>query len=238
MRSYEKLKISRHDHILDVGCGPGIDVINLASRLGAEGRVTGLDLNWVMLREAADTVEQRRLGQYVSLVQGAADSLPFEDDHFDGVRSERLFMHLDRPRQVLSEMVRVTRPGGRIVIVDTDWCSVSIDTPYREVEWALAGYRIDRVLKNGYSGRGLYRLLRDQQLVDIEVELFPLCLTDIQLFDYLTMQQTIEDQALSDRIVTEQALNDWRNGLNQAARKGCFFSSATVVMVCGTKPRS
>lgn len=236
--SYEKMNVSRGDNVLDVGCGPGVDVINLADQVGATGEVTGFDHDIKMLREASQKIKEAALDRFVSLIQGSATELPFQADYFDSCRSERLFMHLIEPEQVLSEMVRVTKPGGRIVIVDTDWSSLSIDNPLPNIERALSDYRMAHVINNGYSGRSLYRQFREQQLSDIQVEVFPICLTDIDLFYFICMQQAIEDQALADHAVTRQELNYWRTELKQAAGNDCFYCSANIVMVSAAKPVS
>lgn len=236
--SYERMRITQKDCVLDVGCGAGTDVIQLAGRVGLGGQVAGFDHDRSMLSEASLKLDREPLTKVVSYVQGRAVSLPFQANYFDSCRSERLFMHLLEPEHVLSEIVRVTKPGGRIVIIDTDWSSLSIDNPLPKVERVLSDYRIQHVLNNGYSGRSLYQQFRRQQLADIEVELFPVCLTDVDLFYFITMQQAIENQALADQVITQQELDDWRKALHQAAQKDCFFCSANVVMVSANKPLS
>jgi ubiquinone/menaquinone biosynthesis C-methylase UbiE len=97
--------------VLDVACGAGNATIP-AARAGA--RVTGLDLTPEMLEAARTKAEAE--GLQVSLVEGDAEALPFEEDSFDLVLS--VFGHMFAPRheQAAAEMARVTRPGGRIVI--------------------------------------------------------------------------------------------------------------------------
>lgn len=236
--SYERMNVSSGDNILDVGCGPGVDVIALAKQVDELGKVIGFDHDLRMLDEALQNVKDSGVIKSVSVVQGSATQLPFQTDHFDGCRSERLFMHLIEPEQVLSEMIRVTKPGGRIVVLDTDWRSLSIDNPLPNIELALSDYRLVHVIKNGYSGRSLYRQFRAQQLSEIAVEVFPICLTDRDLFYFICMQQAIEDQALADHAVTRQELNYWRAELKHAAGNDSFYGCANVVMVSATKPVS
>jgi SAM-dependent methyltransferase len=72
-----------------------------------------------MLHEA-----RRRTGDTTVRVEfrsGDISRLDFDDAAFDGVTCERVFQHLDTPDAALAELVRVTRPGGRIVVIDTDW---------------------------------------------------------------------------------------------------------------------
>jgi ubiquinone/menaquinone biosynthesis C-methylase UbiE len=87
-------------------------------------------------------------------------SLPFETDYFDSCRSERLFQHLSNPAQALSEMTRVTKSGGWVVVLDTDWGSLSTNSDETDIERRLARFMAESFLQNGYSGRKLYRLFK------------------------------------------------------------------------------
>jgi ubiquinone/menaquinone biosynthesis C-methylase UbiE len=232
--SYERLSISKESLLLDVGCGPGMDVFALAGMVGSSGLVVGFDLEITMLKQALTTAAHSVDKGY--FIQGHGLQLPFQDDVFDGCRSERLFMHLDQPERTLAEMIRVTRPGGKIVVIDTDWSSLSIDTPFPAIERMLSEYRLTRVLKNGYSGRSLYRQFMQCRLADVQVEVYPLSVTDPDLFYFLTMQKTIEEQALAEQWINIEQLHNWRREIQHAADTGCFYASANIVMASAVKP--
>ncbi len=97
---------------LDVGCGTGV----LASRLADAGyAMTGVDPSPGML-----TILRARTPAVVA-VEGSGAALPFDADAFDLVLSVATFHHIadpDEVRRALAEMVRVTRPGGRILVWD------------------------------------------------------------------------------------------------------------------------
>jgi SAM-dependent methyltransferase len=97
---------------LDVGCGTGA----LAERLaGADYEVTGVDPSQGML----DVLSER--APAVTAVRGSGTALPFEDDGFDVVLTVAALHHIAEPgavRRTLGEMVRVTRPGGRVLVWD------------------------------------------------------------------------------------------------------------------------
>jgi len=105
---------SSSDDVLDVGCGPGLLACVFADRVRS---VTGADVTAAMLHQAG--VEQRRRGlTNVRWVQADAACLPHRDGRFSIVISRLIFHHLVEPLAVLRDMVRVCRPGGRVVVVD------------------------------------------------------------------------------------------------------------------------
>jgi len=101
-----------HERALDVACGPGALLAALATHVRL---AVGLDLTMAMLREA-----RRRIGPNgtVSMVQGAAERLPFPDGTFSLVTCTSALHHFGEPAQVLGEMARVTAHGGRVALGD------------------------------------------------------------------------------------------------------------------------
>ena len=91
---------------------------------------------------------------------GDISRLDIDDASFDGAHCERVFQHLDTPDAALAELIRVTRPGGRVVVIDTDWGMHAIHgadarLTSRVVEcWASNA-------ANGWSGQRLPGLFAD-----------------------------------------------------------------------------
>ena len=102
------------DTVLDVGCGPGLLVCAYARVVR---HATGIDLTPAMLEQARKAAEEQRLTN-VSWQQGDVAQLPYPNAHFSIVSSRFVFHHLEQPLVVLKEMVRVCKPGGRIVVAD------------------------------------------------------------------------------------------------------------------------
>lgn len=217
------------------GVARGIDTIALARLVGPAGRVIGIDHDAAMIAEAQEHAKQAGVSAFIKCQRGDATSMAFEPGEFDACRSERLFMHLPDPDQAMEEMRRVTKPRGRVVVVDTDWGSVSIDTDDFEVERQLACFRAERLLNNGYAGRRLYRLFKKHDLVDLSVGIFPLYLTELALARYLTKQDEVEEQAVAEGIISQQDLERWGADLAQADSANMFFASLNLIMVAGRK---
>jgi arsenite methyltransferase len=110
------------ERLLDVGCGPGFYVTELLDRVGPEGRVTGIDTASAMLAVAAKRSEGH---PNVTFHQAGAAEIPAEDGEFDAVLSVQVLEYVPDVTSALAEIYRVLRPGGRVVIWDVDWSSVS-----------------------------------------------------------------------------------------------------------------
>jgi ubiquinone/menaquinone biosynthesis C-methylase UbiE len=116
------------DRVLDVACGTGVLAREAASRVGATGRVAGIDPGPGMLAVAT------RLAPGIEWRHGTAESLPYEDGTFDAVVSQFGLMFFADRRQALREMMRVLTPGGKIAVAV--WDTLENSTAYR-VEVAL-----------------------------------------------------------------------------------------------------
>jgi len=108
--------------VLDIGIGTGMLAMQLVER-GV--LVDGVDLSVPMLRRATAKASRRRVG----LTVADATQLPFRDRAFDGAFMRHVLHLVPDWRQVLSEAVRVVRPGGKLVISITDYTGL-----YREIQ--------------------------------------------------------------------------------------------------------
>ena len=235
-RTYTLMHLEPGQTVLDVGCGPGTDTIPLAQIVGKSGQVVGVDHDAAMIAEAERRAEQAGCSAWCRHLQADATALPLQTSRCDACRSERLFQHVPDPAAVLSEMARVTRPGGWIVVFDADWSTLSIDTPEVELEQRLLRYRLEHLVQSGYVGRQLYGLFRRQQFTDIAVELHPLSLTDYASCRYACHLEVLEASALAAQVITEQELQRWRQSLERAQAEGAFYSHVMGVLVAGRRP--
>jgi SAM-dependent methyltransferase len=117
----ELLRPTRGEEILDVGSGPGFLLRSIAEAVGPDGAARGLDpapaMN-AMAREHCAGVD------WVSIDEGGAEALPYAAGSFDAVVSTQVYEYVADVAGALVEVRRVLRPGGRVVILDTDWDSV------------------------------------------------------------------------------------------------------------------
>jgi arsenite methyltransferase len=110
------------ERILDVGCGPGYYVAELLEQVGPAGAVTGVDASEQLLALA----RRRNAGRANAAFQLAdATALPVADASFDAALSVQVLEYVADVAAVLAELRRALRPGGRLVVWDVDWATVS-----------------------------------------------------------------------------------------------------------------
>jgi len=102
-------------HVLEIGTGKGRFLAAMATH--AE-RITTLDVDPKQQRAAKSHVRRTRTGRQIRFVIHAAEQLPWSDASFDTVASVNTFHHLERPLRVFQEMLRVLKPGGKLVLCD------------------------------------------------------------------------------------------------------------------------
>lgn len=235
-RSYEWMQIQPGHVVLDVGCGPASDTVALARLVGSSGQVCGVDYDPEMIVEADYHAMQAGVNSWVNHQQGSTDELPYPSNHFDSCRSERVFQHLKNPERALEEMVRVTKPGGRIVVWDADWGTLTIDTDEVETERKLVRIMAEITVNNGYSGRQLYRMFKKKSLTGVVFEANTMFFDRYELLRTIVGFDYVESRALAMGEVTQQELDRWHKSLEESDREGCFFGSVNGILISGEKP--
>jgi ubiquinone/menaquinone biosynthesis C-methylase UbiE len=231
-RSLDLLQLRPGHQVLDVGCGVG-DVTRLVGKqVGARGRVVGIDLSKLLIDEARRRTEGLSLP--IEYATGDARALDFAAESFDASRVDRTLMFLDEPRRALAEMVRVTRPGGRIVCGEFDMETAIVDSPYRSLTRRITDHWCDTI-PSGWIGRQLPGLMREMGLRDVTVVPLTLQLTEFTQWNDvfqigLTVQRARQANALS---ASEAAL--WLSHLEEASRAGRFFLAVNLFLVAGQK---
>ena len=233
--SYDEMLIKPGDRVLDVGCGPGIDVVQLTKCVSESGKVFGVDHDQDMINDAESLAKSQNVLENVEFQAHDVVTLPFESNYFDSCRSERVFMHLPDPLATLREMHRVTKPNGRVVVIDSDWSSLSIDCELTDIENKLLQFYRDKVLISGYAGRSLFRFFRELGFSNIKIQIFPLFTSDMDVFSQLVRREAVENQAIEENVISKDELGLWRKQLRQAHEKNNFFGSMNVISVSGEK---
>jgi len=120
----QTLRLRPGESVLDVGSGPGFLAAEMASEVGPMGRVSGIDISQTMLEMAQEKCSGLSMAAPIDFQLGDATKLPFPNATFDAAVSIQVYEYVADVDAALSEARRVLKPGGRILVVDTDWDSL------------------------------------------------------------------------------------------------------------------
>jgi SAM-dependent methyltransferase len=220
------------ESVLEVGCGCGAVVRWLARDTTQRHPITGVDINRYLLREAAALAARDELAEAIELREGNAEALPLPDASFDVVISVTVIEETDADR-MLAEMVRVTKPGGRVAVI-----ARSVDLPFvmnMPLSPALKA-KVERpgavggVAPAGCADASLYRRMREAGLS--EIRMMPLW----PAFDQ-------NDRSFVDFIqggllqqLTAEETQEWSAARAQAEAEGTFFLAWPHHAVVATRP--
>jgi len=162
---------------IDVGCGLGDDARALSRLVGEHGEVVGVDSSTALLERARARCKAD--DGPVKFVAADAHELPFEAGTFDAARIERTLQHLGDPARVVSELVRVTRPGGVVLANEPDWGTLASTGRPRELVRAMLDVA-EAQIRNPWIGRELAGLFVDAGLTDVTVQAEVLLVRDFE----------------------------------------------------------
>jgi 2-polyprenyl-3-methyl-5-hydroxy-6-metoxy-1,4-benzoquinol methylase len=214
--------------ILDVGCGSGVLDRWLARHTGGAHRITAVDIHRTLLREAAALATKEGLAEHIEFREGNAEVLPFGDNSFDVTMSATVMELLDAER-MLREMVRVTRPGGRVgVVVRAIDMQSFVNVPVRaELKMKIAALPNGLAGARGCADGSLYQRFRNAGLQD--VQMLP------QLATYAGARAHAADERI-EAALSPAELAEWHTAVTQAEAEGTFFIALPFHCAVGTVP--
>lgn len=115
LRLLETIKLKHNIKVLDIGCGLGFPVIELAQRLGNTSKVFGIDPWEKAIERSLFKIKKYGINN-VEIIKGIAEELPFEDSFFDLVVSNNGINNVQDMKLALSECARVSKPDAQLVI--------------------------------------------------------------------------------------------------------------------------
>jgi ubiquinone/menaquinone biosynthesis C-methylase UbiE len=227
------LQAGSGDDVLDVGCGPGFYVSELVEVVGTEGSVTGVDQSPEMLAVAAKRAAGR---PNVKFHEGTATSLPVADASFDRALSVQVFEYVDDVPTALDELRRVLRPGGRVVLWDVDWETVSWQAVDGDLmRRVLAAW--DKHLVHPSLPKALSAQLREAGFDDVSMTAHAFATNALDPETYGgSLVPLLPSYVVDQGGVDADEAARWQNEQHQLGAAGRFFFSVTQFCFTGTRP--
>ena len=229
-RIIDAVQLRPGEIILEVGCGSGVLDRWLSHYTARNNSIVGVDVNRYLLREASALAAQDGLSDLITFHEGNAEALPFPDNHIDVALSFTVLEEGNADR-MLRELVRVTKPGGRIaVMVRAIDISLVVNIPLRPELKSKTQIPRGFVGAEGCADSSLYK--RFQQLGLTDTQIWP---------QFAASQQPDTPQAHFAHgailgALTENEAEEWNAGISQAVVDGTYFIAQPFHCAVGIKP--
>ena len=195
-------------------------------------RIIGVDVNRYLLREATSLAMQEGLADAITFQEGDAEALPFPDNHVDVAVSFTVLEEGNADR-MLAELVRVTKPGGRVaVMVRAIDIPLVVNVPLRPELKTKAQTPRGFVGAQGCADASLYRRFHQAGLTD--VQMWP-------QFAALEQPDTPQAQFAHGAILgalSDEETQEWHAGVAQAVADGTYFIAQPFHCAVGTTPET
>lgn len=228
------LSLRRGERALDLGCGPGFLLFDMAATVTEDGHAVGLDNSAPALEGA-----RRRLQEFpwVQLLEGDCHDLPLDDASFDAAAAVQVFEYLTDIDRALQELRRVLAPGGRAAIMSTDKGGI--------VWWSRGDQgRMDRMLRvyheqgtDPHVPRTLAARLRRAGFQVLQVEAIPILETDYTPHGFSHgLVGTLRTFASGRSGVTPEEAEAWARDLRTQGKAGEWFFCMNRYLFTARKP--
>lgn len=228
LRSFilEQSNLQSGETVLEIGCGTGRLLSELAKSTGTADSVIGLEPQSLFAKETESYILEKKQSNIIRVLCGSAEDIPLPDASIDICIAQTVLIHIPSEplSEVFGEVKRVLKPGGRFISLDQDGDTWIIDHPDRAVTRKIIQFNSDYRYADGWTGRYLGRLFRQNGFHQVRVQAW--IHSDTESGTYLhQMAQRIAQAATDHEIISKDECEKWLNKLDERKQKGNFFSS-------------
>ena len=231
-RMIDAVQLRPGEVVMEVGCGSGVLARWLARYTSHANRIIGVDVNRYLLREATALAMQDGLADVIAFQEGDAEALPLPDNHVDVAVSFTVLEEGNADR-MLSELVRVAKPGGRVAVMvralDIPWV---VNVPLRPEVKTKAETPRGFVGTQGCADASLYRRVHQAGLTHLQM------LPQFAAFEEPQTPQGQFSHGASLAALSTEETQEWQAGMAQAVADGTYFIAQPFHCAVGTKPET
>lgn len=228
------LEIRPGERVLEVGCGSGVVLRELARRVGDRGRAVGLDNSGAFLRVCRELAEREGLAGRMELHEGDGRAMPFGEAEFDAALAATTLAHVPDGERAIPEMVRVVRPGGPVAVLERDLDSFIVTHPNRELTRRIVHAGCDHATVDGLLARRVPGLLAAAGLRDVRVRAFTTLERDPTSY-YGGLCRRRAENALEAEVIAADEAAEWLAQLEAEQATGRFLAGMTQLFAWGVR---
>ena len=216
------LDLRAGEHALDIGSGPGLLANDMAISVGRNGRVCGIDTSEDMLAMSRKRCADK---PWTEFLKADATELPFPDGSFDVAVSTQVYEYVANVPVALKELYRVMRPGGRVLVMDTDYGSFVIHTEDK-ARMARVMSAWDEHFVHAGLPRTLSRQLRDAGFTIRQRDVIPMFNPEYEENTFAKgVLSIMASFAVGRKGVSQHEANAWLAEFADLGKRGEFFFS-------------
>lgn len=214
--------------VADYGCGPGGLVVELARRVGSEGKVIGLDINREFLDRARSLARTEGLADRVETIAIDGDRIPLNADSVDRVVCKNVLEYVPDPQLTISEFHRILRPGGLAHASDSDWGAVVFEPARERFTRIMAAAGV--AFRTPLIGRSLYGMFRRAGFSDIRVQVLASADTTGALISVL---RNMAGYARTSGQIADAEIDAFLDDVDRALAEQTYFAVLPQFLVTG-----
>lgn len=237
------MNLKKNGRYLEVGCGTGYDIAEIAKKLSSSGEAVGVDFSKGCLEYSQACYKEANLPLRFAL--GNAEDLRgdaskeysrLEDNYFDACKTDRVLMHVGDPKRAISELKRVTKERGIVVVGEPDWGAFIINSDLNDISLKITNAMCSPespVVKSPLIGRELYSHFVQCGFHHIDVTILNIPFYTLEEFNPIIPLDSFLEHALKIKAITEDEEKNFRKNLQKKDEQGEFFANYCFFIVKG-----
>jgi SAM-dependent methyltransferase len=219
----DEMRVHSGAFVVDLGCGPGIDLPGFAIAVGPSGRVLGIDNDRSAVTGARHVASRF---PWVGAEHGDIHRVELADQSVDRVHTDRVLQHVADPPAVIGEVQRVLVRGGVAGFAEPDWDTLVIDYPDSRIPVAYRRFITEQVVRNARIGREIPALCESAGLIVARVVPVTAVFRDVARADQVFGFERVTHRAVASNYLTDDEANAWLSHL----QSGQLFASVTLFL--------
>jgi SAM-dependent methyltransferase len=217
---HERIGIHAGARVLEVGCGFGLETLRLARLVAPGGMVAGCDLSSDFLAEARRRASAAKLD--ITFERARVEALPYPDQSFEIVWSERLLIYFPDVARAAAEMRRVLSTGGRVACIEPDISTSTLNVADRSLVRRVMGNEADTNVAHGWLPGQLGGILKSAGFSDIRLATRVVVFSPELAAGYFTQ---CGRSAAAKGVISDSELQDWTSEIETLASEEALFAS-------------